>query len=125
MCEFADALFLLQLQQGPTADKPGGHRLPAASKTTGTQRIPNYSRLSAPHEVLKQERQIKREQEFTEMEQNINRIRYFYQKADMPLEMRQILTYRKLMELDYFTPQAAKELLKQWQQQEEQERRRA
>jgi hypothetical protein len=105
----------------------GGHRVPAASKTTGTQRIPNYSRLSAPHEVLKQERQIKREQEFTEMEQNINRIRYFYQKADMPLEMRQILTYRKLMELDYFTPQAAKELLKQWQQQEkqEQERRRA
>lgn len=85
------------------------------------------NRLSAPHEVLKQEKQRKREQEFTEMEQNINRIRYFYQKADMPLEMRQILTYRKLMELDYFTPQAAKELLKQWQQQEkqEQERRRA
>ncbi|MCF2970377.1 hypothetical protein L1047_04095 [Synechococcus sp. Nb3U1] len=105
----------------------GSHRTPASSKTTGTQRIPNYNRMSAPHEVLKQEKQLKREQEFTEMERSINRIHYFFQKADMPLEMRQVMTYRKLMELDYFTPQAAKELIRQWQQQEEQdqERRRA
>ncbi len=105
----------------------GAHRVPASSKTTGTQRIPNYNRMSAPHEVIKQEKQMKREQEFTEMERTINRIHYFYQKADMPLEMRQMMTYRKLMELDYFTPQAARELIKQWQQQEEreQERRRA
>ncbi|MEN9226363.1 MAG: hypothetical protein Q6L60_14730 [Thermostichus sp. HHBFW_bins_43] len=105
----------------------GAHRVPASSKTTGTQRIPNYNRMSAPHEVLKQEKQMKREQEFTEMERTINRIHYFYQKADMPPEMRQMITYRKLMELDYFTPQAARELLRQWQQQEErkQERHRA
>ncbi|MFS8880004.1 hypothetical protein [Synechococcus sp. H55.11] len=102
----------------------GAHRVPASGKTSGRQRIPNYNRMSAPHEVLKQEKQVKREQEFTEMEQNISRIHYFYRKADMPLEMRQILTYRKLMELDYFTPQAAKELLRQWQQQEEQEQER-
>ncbi|MGQ9838010.1 MAG: hypothetical protein ACUVRV_08605 [Cyanobacteriota bacterium] len=103
----------------------GSHRIPAssqtASKTTGTQRIPNCNRMSASYEVLKQEKQLKREQEFTEMERFIKRIHYFFQKADMSLKMRQIITYRKLMELDYFTPQAAKELIRQWQQQEEQE----
>ncbi|MEN9202881.1 MAG: hypothetical protein Q6K80_03820 [Thermostichus sp. DG_1_6_bins_120] len=98
----------------------GTNRVSTSTKTTGTQRIPNC--LSA--EVLKQERQIKREQEFAEMERSINRIHYFYQKADMPLQMRQVMTYRKLMELDYFTPQAAKELIRQWQQQEEQEQKR-
>ncbi len=98
----------------------GAHRL-LASKTSSAAQIP--TRLAAPPKVPKQERQRQREREFAEMEQNISRIHYFYRKADMPLEMRQLLTYRKLMELDYFTPQAAKELLRQWQQQEEQEQK--
>lgn len=108
----------------PNHRQTGSHRVSVSSKTTGTQRIPNDKRMSAPHEVLKQEKQSKREQEFAEMERSIDRIHYFFQKADMPLEMRQIMTYRKLMELDYFTPQAAKELLRQWQQQEEQAQNR-
>ncbi|ABD00746.1 hypothetical protein ACVW0Q_002507 [Thermostichus sp. MS-CIW-21] len=113
--------FFFSRFNGANSRQSGAHRV-LASKATSAQRIPN--RMSAPHKVLKQERQMQREQEFAEMEQNISRIHYFYRKADMPLEMRQLLTYRKLMELDYFTPQAAKELIRQWQQQEEREQER-
>lgn len=56
------------------------------------------------------------DQAFQQMEQRINQIHYYYQKADLPFDVRQLMTYRKLMELDYFTPQAAKELMRQWAQ---------
>ncbi len=113
--------FFFDRFNGASSRQSGAHRV-LPSKATSAQWISN--RMSAPHEVLKREKQVQREREFAEMEQNISRIHYFYRKADMPLEMRQLLTYRKLMALDYFTPQAAKELIRQWQQQEEREQER-
>lgn len=52
---------------------------------------------------------------FDQMEKRIAQIHYYYRNADLSPEVRQVMTYRKLLELDYFTPQAAKELLRQWQ----------
>ncbi|NJK61888.1 MAG: hypothetical protein HC921_03640 [Synechococcaceae cyanobacterium SM2_3_1] len=51
---------------------------------------------------------------FELMEKRIAQIHYYFRNADLSPEVRQVMTYRKLMELDYFTPQAAKELLRQW-----------
>lgn len=51
---------------------------------------------------------------FQQMEQRISQIHYYYRNADLSPDVRQVMTYRKLMELDYFTPQAARELLRQW-----------
>lgn len=56
------------------------------------------------------------DQVFQQMERRISQIHYYYQHADLTPEVRQVMTYRKLMELDYFTPQAAKELMRQWSQ---------
>ncbi len=56
------------------------------------------------------------DQVFQQMEQRIAQIHYYYQHADLTPEVRQVMAYRKLMELDYFTPQAAQELMRQWSQ---------
>ncbi len=48
------------------------------------------------------------------MEKRIEQIHYYYRNADLSPEIRQVMAYRKLMELEYFTPHAAKELMKQW-----------
>lgn len=56
------------------------------------------------------------DQAFQQMEQRISRIHYYYCHADLSPDVRQVMTYRKLMELDYFTPQAAQALMRQWSQ---------
>lgn len=56
------------------------------------------------------------DQAFQQMEQRISRIHYYFTHADLSPDVRQVMTYRKLMELDYFTPQAAQALMRQWSQ---------
>lgn len=51
---------------------------------------------------------------FQQMEEQIASIHYFFSHADLSEDVRQVMTYRKLMALDYFTPQAAQALLRQW-----------
>ncbi len=56
------------------------------------------------------------EEAFQQMEERITSIHYFFCHADLPSDVRQVMTYRKLMALEYFTPKAAQALLRQWNQ---------
>ena len=51
---------------------------------------------------------------FEQMEQRIAQIQYFYRRSDLPLAARQTVTYQKLMKLDYFTPETAQRVLRDW-----------
>ncbi|MDX2273641.1 MAG: hypothetical protein NW237_17055 [Cyanobacteriota bacterium] len=55
---------------------------------------------------------------FEAMENRIAQIHYYYRHAQLSPEVRQVMAYRKLLELDYFTPQSAQELMRQWHQEE-------
>jgi hypothetical protein len=61
------------------------------------------------------EKQVASERAFQDMERRIAQIHYYYRNADLSPDVRQVMAYRKLLELDYFTPKAAQELMKQWQ----------
>jgi hypothetical protein len=58
---------------------------------------------------------------FDQMEQRLSQIHYYFTKnQDLSLQVRQVMTYRKLIALDYFTPEMARQVLRQWIQDEQQ-----
>lgn len=57
---------------------------------------------------------------FDQMEQRLSQIHYYFTKnQDLSLQARQVMTYRKLIALDYFTPEMARQVLREWIQHEQ------
>lgn len=59
---------------------------------------------------------VKPQDAFEEMERRLAQIQYYYRHSDLPLAAKQAVTYQKLLKLEYFTPDAAQRVLRDWHQ---------